>query len=1185
MRRKGVKRPVIAATAGVLAAAQISTAFAATTAFGPSVPTAAWIQEGQTWSYQNADGSLAKGWIQTSSGWYYIDPLSGKMQTGWVELNGRRYYLNTAADGIEGQMRQGWWQDTDGKMYFFSTAPDGGAGQLLTGWQWIDGRCYYFEASDAAKLGQLYVNGTTPDGYSVNAAGQWQNEHGIVQVRAGMGYATSAGSVNAVAESTGGSADSSTGSSSSNSSSSSGSGSGGGSGSSSGSGSAGSGSENGGNENGGDTGNTGGSTDTAGTSADLVDEAKTKLTEVNSLGWWLPIVYQKGYTTDNTVITIDGVNVSRALTKVTDDGSIGKLALMRTPGKIRISSTENPEKYETIELSKESMDSAAQRDAETDDMTEDGAVYTGDAYLPDKILAHASIPMWDYYLTNYDDNGNARVKPSKTSYDLGEKKSAHASYAPDAIMKEDGTGTVSIMFNYNTEEEKTWFNGIENLALVSYDEQKRTLNSKLDFKMEKNVAHGKGYVGELNIPLGQTNFRNNGRYYVRVTSKEGATTLVPIHVVNEKKPTLTLKETPQSGMNLHFAVSDLVYGITSPVERVTLKNPSGEIIELQKFDDWYLLNQDLFVLYNDKTDHLSTKGKYTLTIYANGFQSFSKNFTVTDGAEASAEKKTNRKSKIAYSVDAVSSATSGGSSSGGTDSDGSGSLAISANLIFDTDLLVNAYILENTDTSCDAADAVIEWWKKADPDAVYSLEEGAELYTWSDYVDQCEDEKTENDRMLTFEQYLEDGDIYVNHPATAKEVLEDGLLGDIQNSSSFIPKDDTEHGTETNLSLKPQYAEGTEAFTAEKDESGKYYYADATFEVQESEGDFLKNVAAMTLRSLGEDSDARYVYAQGVSSRDDVYYEISKDGKSLTLHQVQPGSYELTIYAKYYEDAPLKCSFEVKKEAEEETPDEPQIQITAEAIRKESNWLTKGYVIKLHYDDGTDLSESECEKALEKYVKSIDSVTVGERSYSVASSKFSFGDDMFMPYTYVDAYGNQKDSILLSFSGFDMDGDTSVTISAGEPYPEITLIIGKDGKLKTSKAEENSVSEEVKPSDENKVTEGEKGTDEVVKSEGATKTDNVVKSEGATKTDEDVDKSEGTTETDEDVDKSEGTTETDEDADKSEGDTETDEDADKTEGATQTDDEAGESKEEQTDASGETSDDDEQTKKTSDVEE
>lgn len=59
-------------------------------------------------------------------------------------------------------------------------------------------------------------------------------------------------------------------------------------------------------------------------------------------------------------------------------------------------------------------------------------------------------------------------------------------------MKEDESGTVSIMFNYNTEDEKTWFDGIEKLALVSYDEQKRTLNADLQFDMKKNVLHGKG---------------------------------------------------------------------------------------------------------------------------------------------------------------------------------------------------------------------------------------------------------------------------------------------------------------------------------------------------------------------------------------------------------------------------------------------------------------------------------------------------------------------------------------------------------------------------------------------------------------------------------------------------------------------------------------------------------------------
>ena len=1085
MRRKGIKRPVIAATAGVLAAAQISTAFAATSAFGPSVPTGAWIQDGQTWSYQNADGSLKKGWIQTSSGWYYMDPLSGKMQTGWLELNGRHYYLNTAADGIEGQMRQGWWQDTDGKMYFFSTASDGSAGQLLTGWQWIDGKCYYFESTDTNKLGQLYRNCTTPDGYSVNAAGQWQDALGLVQTRVEQGYSSTVASANAAGQSTGGSSsgsgsslgDSSGGSSSGNTSA-------GGSGSDSEN--SGSDTENNGDQNGGgnsdSNGNPGGSdTENSGkpdsgentvspeSTANLVDETKTKLTEVNSLGWWLPIVYEEGYTTENTVVTVDGVDVTSALTKVTDDGSIGKLALQRTPGTIRIRSREDADKYETIELSEATTETEI---TESDDETGDGAVYTGEAYLPEKILGHATVPMWDYYLTNYDDEGNARVTPTKTTYDLGETKTAHASYAPDAIMKEDESGTVSIMFNYNTEDEKTWFDGIEKLALVSYDEQKRTLNADLQFDMKKNVLHGKGHVGELEIPMGQTNFRNNGRYYVRVTSSAGETTLVPIHVVNEKKPELTLKESAQSGKNLHFAVSDLVYGITSPVERVTLKTPNGDIEELQKFDDWYLLSQDLFVLYNDKTDHLATKGKYTLTIYANGFQTFSKSFSVTSGEASRENAKSARKSRSVYSVDAVSSATSGGAGSGSTDSDSSGSLAVSANLIFDTDLLVNAYILEGADEAKDAANAVIAWWESTIPDAVYSLDDTA-LYDWDDYVEQCEDEKTENDCMLPYAEYCERGEIYTSRPAAAKEVLEDGLLGDIQQSSSFIPKDDTEHGTETDLSLKAQYDEDAEAFTATKNDAEKYY-ADATFELEGSEGDFLKNLDSMTLRSLeDEDAELRYVYEKGVSSRDDVYYEVSGDGKSVTLHQVQPGEYELTLYAKYYENTAVSCEFKVEKETEEETPDETSIDIRVRAVRKENGFFTSGYVIQFSYDNGSGITGSDLEKALETYVKSIDYVTVGTTEYSAASSSFSFGDNTFLPFTYADTYGSQKDSLLLSFSGFDKNGDTSVTISAGESYPEIEFVIDQNGKLKKAATFENTGSEEVKAADEEAVSEGD----------------------------------------------------------------------------------------------------------------
>ncbi len=233
-----------------------------------------------------------------------------------------------------------------------------------------------------------------------------------------------------------------------------------------------------------------------------------------------------------------------------------------------------------------------------------------------------------------------------------------------------------------------------------------------------------------------------------------------------------------------------------------------------------------------------------------------------------------------------------------------------------------------------------------------------------------------------------------------------------------------------------------------------------------------------------------------------------------------------------------------------------------------------GYVIKLRYDDGTDLSGSDLEKALEDYVKSIDSVMVGDCSYSVASSSFSFGNDMFMPYTYDSTYGSQKDSILLSFSGFDMDGDTSVTISAGDSYPEIELIIDEGGKLKTSKATENSVSEEVKTSDENKVTEGEKGTVE-----------DVITSEGNTQTEDDKVDSEGAEQTEDDKDASEDTAQTEDDKADSEDAAQTEEDKSDSEGTEQTEDDAEESEEGQKDASGETADDDEQMKETSDVEE
>lgn len=44
---------------------------------------------------------------------------------------------------------------------------------MLTGWQWIDGKCYYFSQVSDGKKGHLVKDMITPDGYTVNANGEW----------------------------------------------------------------------------------------------------------------------------------------------------------------------------------------------------------------------------------------------------------------------------------------------------------------------------------------------------------------------------------------------------------------------------------------------------------------------------------------------------------------------------------------------------------------------------------------------------------------------------------------------------------------------------------------------------------------------------------------------------------------------------------------------------------------------------------------------------------------------------------------------------------------------------------------------------------------------------------------------------------------------------------------------------
>ncbi len=638
------------------------------------------------------------------------------------------------------------------------------------------------------------------------------------------------------------------------------------------------------------------------------------------------------------------------------------------------------------------------------------------------------------------------------------------------------------------------------------------------------MAHGQGRVGQLTIQTGQSNFYNNGRYYVRVVSSAGGSALVPIHVVNETVPTLELKETPQSGKNLHFAVSDLVYAIETPIERVTLEDPNGTVSDLKMIDDWYLYSQDLFVLYNDNTDHLPYKGNYKITVYANGFRSFSKSFKVTTGAEPVKEKEqTNGQKMASYGFDGISTASTGSGGSGSSSGSSSGSYAISANLIFDSDLLINAHLLEQAKMENDASKAVMEWWYNAIPDAVYDTGDD-DFFRWKDYVNKSENQKYEENRMLPFADYRENGALDPNHPATAKEVLEDGLLGDIQYNGNFSRQDapaitvvqnkegdpvvlktedtkyieavqgivvngnwqalskdkysiDKEAGTitidanvfkageeykltvdatgyksqsiaftydkvlENDLSLTVDYADDKEAFAAEKKEDSNktYYFADAEFTVNGSKGDFLKNLKSVTLLSDEEDAVERNIYTKGVSSSNDVYYEVSGDGKKLILHQVQPGSYKLTLRSNYYTEA-LRCEFVVEKE-EEEIKEEMAAPEVVEFSKHKASW-------SFDPDFGRASFKASKGTSVKDYLAKITSVKVGNKEYTKATYSLSSYNPTWKMTDADDPDNNVQDFDCIDFTldGFSTEESTDVTIQA-EGYKELTFTVTKDMKL------------------------------------------------------------------------------------------------------------------------------------------
>ena len=550
----------------------------------------------------------------------------------------------------------------------------------------------------------------------------------------------------------------------------------------------------------------GGSQNPAAEAQPLVDSTKTRLIDLG-FAKYVAVTFAEGRNLSNTKILVDGADVSGVMTPVSDDGSVVKWEV----------STLKPAQLVAQDRSNASVKTAVKLSDNAAPQTPEVRASEAPAY----VLGYAAVAYWDYYLTNYDENGKARVHASKTTFSRAgqeKPKAEHPYYAPDAEVDENGSGIITIMFNYNTDAEKAWFDAIPEegaLELVSHDQYRNVWNDHLEYVKKSAVPHGDTYAGIFEIPFGQDNFRTNGRYYVRIKPASGNALLADVNVVNKVAPVLTLDEYTaiQPGQNVKFHVENMVYGIQDPIEQVTLTGPDGKTEALANIDDYFLMSQDLFTLYNDVSrdggkgkNHTSLPGQYTITIQAAGFKTASCTFTVSGDSYAAsaspaklatgskagsaaleveeADKTASAEDEVLIeetaALDAVSMATgfSGGSGSGSGSGTGSAG-AISADLVFNVDLLVNAEIFDKLGLANSYATAIVDRYETqmTHITAVYD-KTGTKYFDFSDYYNAVQN-AAQGGTYLTFARYSESGR-ETSKSSRVKEVLEDNLLGDLQ---------------------------------------------------------------------------------------------------------------------------------------------------------------------------------------------------------------------------------------------------------------------------------------------------------------------------------------------------------------------------------------------------------------------
>lgn len=111
------------------------------------------------------------GWNQSAGKWWYCTDVANycfyTSDNGWKEINGDWYIFDAAGYALQ----DSWYlSKSDNKWYYLGAdcAMIHATSDTTPLWRWIHGECYAFDSK-----GAMYCDCVTPDGYTIDKDGAW----------------------------------------------------------------------------------------------------------------------------------------------------------------------------------------------------------------------------------------------------------------------------------------------------------------------------------------------------------------------------------------------------------------------------------------------------------------------------------------------------------------------------------------------------------------------------------------------------------------------------------------------------------------------------------------------------------------------------------------------------------------------------------------------------------------------------------------------------------------------------------------------------------------------------------------------------------------------------------------------------------------------------------------------------